>query len=644
MYDTYTSKMYRNNGTSSGITTFTDMDNYWTDCPSDPKQSPPAGSRCLKNWYNFSTAWADYDNDGRLDLAWSGSDYWISCQDTDVDGTGECQYHGMTEPQKPHCNTGDPNTWCQPAYFHLYRNVTSSGNHWLEVTLAGTLPGNNRAGIGARVTAVAGGKTMIREVSGGTGYHSTQSSLRVHFGLGSATVVDQLSVRWPNGNTTTRTGVAADQILTVSDNPCTSEVCNGQDDDCDGTRDEGFADADADGAAYCVDCDEEDPSIHPGAADPCDGVDQDCDGADGAGHDADHDHYSTVCSPIDCDDANPNVNPGHAEVPYNQADDDCNAATRDDDLDGDGCYVLAANIPHVSTLASSDIDSTNGGRSGSYLDTQTSNNAYEAITEQTGGTGTSKWSQLEHRWTVPVAAGQAHVFSVEAHHTANSEGDDFLFAYSTNGTSFTDMLTVTKTSDDNTAQSYALPAALPASVTIRVMDADRTLRKTVTADTITVDHMWIETTPASDCNDSDPLAYPGASERCNAADDDCDGTLDESPVAPPGRTAGLSYDSNRVDLHWTPTPGGASYDVIKGDLQSLRASSGDFTTSLLACLEDNSVDASSSDTSVPPGPGAGYYYLVRTYGCGLAGTYDSGEPSQAGSRDAEIAASGLSCP
>ena len=84
--------------------------------------------------------------------------------------------------------------------------------------------------------------------------------------------------------------------------------------------------------------------------------------------------------------------------------------------------------------------------------------------------------------------------------------------------------------------------------------------------------------------------------------------------------------------------------MIQGDLQSLRASGGDFTTSLLACLEDNSLDASSSDTSVPPGPGAGYYYLVRTYGCGQAGTYDSGEPSQVGSRDAEIAASGLSCP
>ncbi|MBW2738339.1 MAG: PASTA domain-containing protein, partial [Deltaproteobacteria bacterium] len=46
------------------------------------------------------------------------------------------------------------------------------------------------------------------------------------------------------------------------------------------------------------------------------------------------------CGLIDCDDNDAGVNPGATEVPYNGKDDDCNAQTPDDDLDGDG-YPIA---------------------------------------------------------------------------------------------------------------------------------------------------------------------------------------------------------------------------------------------------------------------------------------------------------------
>ena len=38
-------------------------------------------------------------------------------------------------------------------------------------------------------------------------------------------------------------------------------------------------------------------------------------------------------------------------------------------------------------------------------------------------------------------------------------------------------------------------------------------------------------TPPSDCDDDDPLSFPNAPERCDAADNDCDGVVDEDPAA-----------------------------------------------------------------------------------------------------------------
>jgi hypothetical protein len=95
----------------------------------------------------------------------------------------------------------------------LLRNDTPrEGKHWLLVRTVGRR--SNRDGIGARVIAHLEGRDLVREVHSGQTCLS-QSDLRVHFGLGTATVVPELELRWPSGKTSRLSGVAADQVLEV---------------------------------------------------------------------------------------------------------------------------------------------------------------------------------------------------------------------------------------------------------------------------------------------------------------------------------------------------------------------------------------------------------------------------------------------
>jgi len=67
----------------------------------------------------------------------------------------------------------------------------------------------------------------------------------------------------------------------ASTSPAATEACDGADNDCDGSTDEGFADADGDGYTACTDCADTSATISPGAAEVCEnGTDEDCDGWD----------------------------------------------------------------------------------------------------------------------------------------------------------------------------------------------------------------------------------------------------------------------------------------------------------------------------------------------------------------------------
>lgn len=92
----------------------------------------------------------------------------------------------------------------------LLRNDCSSGNNWLKVKCVGTK--SNRSAIGARVRVVAGEHSQIDEVMSGTSYLS-QNDFRLHFGLGRATSVDLVEVRWPTGMVESFRKISPNQLI-----------------------------------------------------------------------------------------------------------------------------------------------------------------------------------------------------------------------------------------------------------------------------------------------------------------------------------------------------------------------------------------------------------------------------------------------
>jgi hypothetical protein len=95
----------------------------------------------------------------------------------------------------------------------LLRNQTNSG-HWLRIKTIGTA--SNRDGFGARVQVKAGGLTQTAEVRSNSSFESA-SDPRLHFGLGTATRVDSITIHWPSGKTDTLGPESADQELAAQE-------------------------------------------------------------------------------------------------------------------------------------------------------------------------------------------------------------------------------------------------------------------------------------------------------------------------------------------------------------------------------------------------------------------------------------------
>jgi hypothetical protein len=199
-----------------------------------------AGLGVNTRWLGWGTAFADFDNDGWLDLLLMNGHVYPEVRQVKSEA-------GYEQPKVFYRNLGngrfadltarigEPLTLAKAARGaafgdidndgridvaianvndrpDLYRGTSESVNHWITLKLVGT--SSNRDAIGARVRLVAGGPEKVeqwQEVRGGGSYLS-QNDLRVHFGLGGAKVVDQVVVRWPNGREESWTQLAADTI------------------------------------------------------------------------------------------------------------------------------------------------------------------------------------------------------------------------------------------------------------------------------------------------------------------------------------------------------------------------------------------------------------------------------------------------
>ncbi len=96
----------------------------------------------------------------------------------------------------------------------LLRHERKNPNHSILIKTVGTR--SNRDGIGTRITVVSPGLTQVDEVRSGGSYLSS-SDLRVHFGLGAATEIEKLELRWPSGMTDVVRRPPADHILMIEE-------------------------------------------------------------------------------------------------------------------------------------------------------------------------------------------------------------------------------------------------------------------------------------------------------------------------------------------------------------------------------------------------------------------------------------------
>ncbi len=198
-------------------------------------QTMQSGLGRITRFLGWGAAFVDFDNDGQPDIVLCNGHVYPEVGETDLESgyrqrkvayrnlgggrfeeLGEALGPGLAErvPGRG-LAVGDFNNDgtldllvnCVNEAPQLLRCDSTTGHHWLKLKLVGTR--SNRSGIGARVIC----NGQIDEVRSGGSYLS-QSDLRVHFGLGSASSA-KIEVRWPSGEVDRLSVTVVDRVITI---------------------------------------------------------------------------------------------------------------------------------------------------------------------------------------------------------------------------------------------------------------------------------------------------------------------------------------------------------------------------------------------------------------------------------------------
>ena len=355
-------------------------------------------------------------------------------------------------------------------------------------------------------------------------------------------------------------------------NPGETEVCDEADQNCNGDIDEGLTSTfylDSDGDDYgdpsstidaCTlsegyadnpdDCDDSDAGVNPGAAEVCDGAtDENCDGSVDEGLpstfylDNDSDGYGDVTSTTeactvpsgysadgtDCDDTDGGVNPGATEVCDGSTDENCDGnidegleSTWFYDADGDSygdpsVSTVSCTAPTSYVADSTDCDDTDGGvnpGATEVCDGATDENCDGNVDEGLGGTW---YADDDNDGYGDDDTATETCNPPSGYVTQGGDCDDTDSGANPGATEVCDGST-DENCDGNVDEGLT-------STYYYDNDGDSYGNASDTIESCSAPSGYV--TESTDCDDDDSGTYPGATEVCDGADQDCDGDVDE---------------------------------------------------------------------------------------------------------------------
>ncbi|WP_299121477.1 FG-GAP-like repeat-containing protein [uncultured Winogradskyella sp.] len=148
-----------------------------------------AGSGVLAAALGIENAPADFDNDGFVDILTNGDILF---------NNGDFTFTNYSANVPPSGAIGDTNN---DGFLDIFRNGNiylnnTNANNWVKINTVGTI--SNINGIGARVEIETPAGIQIRDVRSGEGFEF-MSSLNTHFGIGSETAINSITIYWPSG-------------------------------------------------------------------------------------------------------------------------------------------------------------------------------------------------------------------------------------------------------------------------------------------------------------------------------------------------------------------------------------------------------------------------------------------------------------